>query len=151
MKKFVFLFLLILVPISAGAMCLDFYFDKDGQSHSVKCGSNRPETQCYDGTYWNGEACEKVEIIRICEEQGGHWEQAQLKGAQLSDAFKPDALTQQRSIIHMCACPDKKVWDGRNCRPDIPLSRQCTTFFGDGSIRMTEEFFGSRNCPRILK
>ncbi|MBR6412863.1 MAG: hypothetical protein IKS41_06880 [Alphaproteobacteria bacterium] len=149
MKKLVFLFLLM--PVFARAMCLEFYFDKDGQSHSIQCGSNRPEAQCYNGTYWNGEACEKIEIIKICEEQGGQWEQAQLRGAHISEALEPDTLRKRKAIIHMCVCPDKKVWDGRNCRSDIPLANQCTTFFGDGTIRMTEEFFGSKNCSRILK
>ena len=149
MKKL--LFLLLLAPVSAGALCLEFYFDKDGQSQSVRCGSKIPELKCGDHSYWNGQACEKIKIIEICEAQGGKWKQAQLRVAQMPDAFKSGALAQKRTIIHMCACPDKKVWDGRKCRSDIPQFKQCTTYMGDGSVRMTEEFFGSEDCPRISR
>ena len=152
MKKI--LFLLLLMPVSAGALCLDFYFDKDGQSQSVRCGSKIPELKCKNSdphSYWNGQSCEKVKIIEICEAQGGQWEQAQLRVAQMSDAFESGALARKRTIIHMCACPDKKVWDGRKCRSDIPKFEQCTTYMGDGSVRMTEDFFGSQDCPRVLR
>lgn len=150
MKKI--LFLLLLTPASAGALCLDFYFDKDGQSQSVRCGSDIPEIKCKRSdpySYWNGRTCEKVEIIETCEAQGGKWEQAQLRVAEMPDAFKSGALARKRTIIHMCVCPNKKVWDGQRCRSDVPRSKQCTTYAGDGTVRMTEEFFGSADCPRF--
>ena len=133
----------------ANALCLDFYFDKDGQTHSVPCGSKLPELQCSGTTYWNGQACEPIEIVKICELQGGEWEQVQLRGAHIEDAFESDELVRKRSIIHMCACPKRKVWDGKKCRSDVPLDQQCTNFFGNGTIRMTKEFFGSEDCPTI--
>lgn len=150
MKKL--LFLLMLVPFSASALCLDFYFDKDGQAQSTRCGSDMPELRCKrsdPASYWNGQACEKVEIIEICRSQGGEWKQTQLRVAEMPDAFKSGALARKKAIIHMCACPDEKVWDGQKCRSDIPRSKQCTTFAGNGSIRMTEDFFGSADCPRF--
>ncbi|MBO6087512.1 hypothetical protein J6P92_04095 [bacterium] len=147
MKKFVFL--LMFWPISAMALCLEFYFDKDGQSQSLKCGSNRPEIKCSGETYWDGTSCQKVEIIEICKKQGGTWKQVQLRVAQLADAFESGALARKRAIINMCACPEQKVWDGQKCRSDIPTAKQCTGGFGDKSVRMTEEFFGSEDCPRV--
>lgn len=135
------LFLLMLIPTCVAAMCAESYLDKDGQSQLIRCGSNRPETQCYDKTYWNGEACVPVEIIKLCESQGGEWEQVQLRIPRSSDKGK--------AIINMCVCPNKKVWDGKTCRSDVPLDQQCTNFFGDGTIRMTKEFFGSDDCPQI--
>lgn len=147
MKKI--LFLLLLAPFSAGALCLDFYFDKDGQSRSVRCGTDIPELKCDPRSYWNGKSCEKIKIVEICEAQGGKWKQAQLRAAELPDAFESGALARKRSIIHMCACPDGKAWDGKKCRSDIPPTEQCADFTGD--IRMTESFFGSGNCPRPSK
>lgn len=141
--------LLLLLPAMANAMCLEFYYDKDGQTHSVQCGSNKPELRCQGTTYWNGRACVPIEIAKICESQGGEWDQVQLRGAQLGDAFKSGALARKRSVIHMCVCPNQKVWDGKKCRSDVPLNQQCTNFFGDGTIRMTKEFFGSEDCPPI--
>ena len=149
MKKF--LFLLAFTPATAMALCLNFYFDKDGQTHSVQCGSNLPELKCHNNTYWNGRSCVPVPIIKKCEAQGGKWEQVQLRGANLSDAFESGKLVQKRAMIHMCVCPNKKVWDGKTCRSNVPTKRQCTNFFGDGTNRMTEEFFGSKDCPRIPK
>ncbi len=143
MKKLVLL--LMLIPFSAKALCLNFYLDKNGQTHSVRCGSNIPETQCRNGTYWDGASCQKVEIISICESQGGIWKQAQLGVAQA----KGNTSKNKSSFINLCACPNQKVWDGYKCRSDIPLSQQCTTLFGDGSIRMTEGFVGSKGCTRI--
>lgn len=150
MKKL--LILLLLTPVSAGALCLDFYFDKDGQAQSVRCGTDIPEIKCKHSdpdSFWNGSACEKVEIIEKCRSQGGEWKQAQLRVAEMPDAFKSGALARKRTIIHMCACPAEKVWDGTTCRSDVPRAKQCTTFAGDGSIRMTEDFFGSADCPRF--
>lgn len=150
MKKY--LFLLLLMPVSARALCLDFYFDKDGQINSARCGSDLPELKCRfpeARSYWNGQTCEKVKIIEICESQGGEWKQVQLRVAQMQDAFESGALARKKTIIHMCVCSDGKVWDGQNCRSDIPRSEQCTSFLGDGTVRMTEDFFGSENCPRF--
>ena len=152
MKKI--LFLLLLMPSVAEALCLDFYFDKDGQNQSVRCGSDIPEIKCKRSdpySYWNGRSCEKIKIIESCEAQGGSWEQAQLRVPHMQDAFESGALSRKRAIIHMCACSNGKVWDGGKCRSDIPLSRQCTTYMGDGTVRMTEEFFGSKDCPRISR
>ena len=143
------LWLLMLLPTVANALCLDFYFDKDGQTHSIQCGSKRPELQCYGTTYWNGQTCAPIEIAKACESQGGKWAEVQLRGAQLEDVFKSGALAHKRSVIHMCDCPNQKVWDGKECRSDVPLNQQCTNFFGDGSIRMTKEFFGSEDCHPI--
>ena len=100
MKKF--LGLLLLLPTMANALCLEFYFDKDGQTHSIQCGSMRPELQCYGTTYWNGQACVPIEIAKICESQGGEWEQVQLRPAQLEEAFESGTLTRNHSVIHMC-------------------------------------------------
>ena len=147
MKKI--LGLLLLLPTIANALCLRFYYDKDGQMQSASCGAEGPELKCDGISYWNGQACVPVKIAQICEAQGGRWEQVQLRGAQLGDAFESGALARKRSVIHMCVCPDRKVWDGKKCRSDVPLNRQCTNFFGDGSIRMTKEFFGSKDCPPI--
>ncbi|MBO7097822.1 MAG: hypothetical protein J6W11_04210 [Alphaproteobacteria bacterium] len=148
MKKFILA--LMLWPACSMALCLDFYLDENGQSQSVKCGSNKPETKCINGTYWNGTSCQKIKIIQICESQGGTWKQVQLRVAQLSDAFKSGELSRKRAIINMCVCPNQQVWDGQNCRSDIPPSKQCTAAFSDKSVRMTEEFFGSDDCPRLF-
>lgn len=149
MKKLIFL--LMLIPFSAMALCLDFYLDKNGQLQSVKCGSQRPELKCKNGTYWDGKICRKVEIIKICKRQGGVWKQVQLRVARMSDAFEPGALARNRSIINMCVCPHSRVWDGKECRSDVPLAKQCTPAFGNTSVRMTEEFFGSKDCPRVQR
>ena len=147
MKKF--LFLLLFLPISGWSMCLEFYLDKDGQLHAVPCGQGGLMLNCGPEQYRDGEFCRDIEIIKSCKAQGGTWEQAQLRGADLADALNPDNLRNKKAIIHLCVCPNQTVWDGQNCRSDIPIQQQCTTFFGDGSIRITHDFFGPGECPRI--
>ena len=142
--------LLLLLPTMANALCMEFYFDKDGQTHGVECAARRrPELRCREKNYWNGQACAPIEIVKICESQGGKWEAVQLRLAELGDAFESGALAAKRSVIYMCVCPNQKVWDGKECRSDVPVDQQCTNLFGDGTIRMTKEFFGSEDCPPI--
>ena len=149
MKKLVFF--LMFLPLPVMSLCLEFYLDENGQAQSIQCGSQRPELKCDKKSYWDGTSCQKVKIIQICENEGGVWKQVQLRGAEFSDAFKSGELARKRSIINMCVCPGQKVWDGQKCRSDIPLSKQCTAGFSNTSVRMTEEFFGSKDCPRIKK
>ena len=142
MKKFLFLASLFF-PFYANATCMEHYFDKNGDLHMIKCGSNRPELQCDDKTYWNGKSCAPIKIIKYCESLGGKWKQVQLR-VPLPNSKKP-------SFAIICACPNKKVWDGKKCRKDIPLSQQCTNYGGNGTIRMTKSFFGSEDCPKVSK
>ena len=141
MKKLVIL--LALIPFCANALCLHFYFDKYGQSHAVRCGTKIPEAQCSREEYWDGMACRKIEIIQSCKAQGGQWKEAQLR--------VPDGknTSGRRDFIYLCECPNKKVWDRKKCRSDIPRNKQCTNYMGDGTIRMTQEIFGAANCPRF--
>ena len=142
MKKFL-LFLLVFIPTAAPAPCMHGYLDKDGQFQGVPCGEHKLDAKCsetYRGHYWDGKSCRKIEIIQRCENQGGTWEQVLIWGGK-----------RKRPLTGMCLCPDKKVWDGKNCRADIPLSRQCVNSETNGYARMTEEFFGARNCPRESK
>ena len=129
------------MPVSAMAMCVNFYWDKDGQVHSVICGSNMPELSCDDATYWDGETCKAVEIIQTCEEQAGEWDQVEI--------ISPES--NQNSIFNTCICPDKKVWDGKTCRSDIPRSKQCAVFVGEEVVRVTISVLGSKECVPVPK
>lgn len=147
--KNIFVWILLAIPVGVNAMCLEFFFSEDGQTHGVPCNSGLPEVSCPTEYYWNGSSCQPVPVIRSCKEQGGTWEQVQLRGIPLSDALNPERSLQRRSLLHICICPNKTVWDGQNCRSDIPPSQQCSTFFGDGSIRVTHDFFGPGSCPAV--
>ena len=154
MKKLVFL--LMLLPAYGNAVCYEMYFDKNGQSHSQRCGA-MPHAQCIEreddeggivnkGMYWAGQSCQKVKIIASCEKQGGKWQRVHLEGKPISP----------ESFANMCVCPGREVWDGKRCRSDIPLSRQCkgSTFDDMGNtynVRITEGIYGSQKCPRFLK
>ena len=140
----VLILFLTFFPLYANAVCLDFYYDKNGQSHSVRCNSGLPQVQCRKPLYWDGYACSEVEIIKSCENQGGNWKEVQLRTGNMRDknAYK-------QMFVNMCVCPNNLVWDGKICRNDVPKSDQCTNFLGDGSIRMTKEFFGNGNCTKV--
>ncbi len=131
-------------PLYANAVCLEFYYDKNGQSHSVRCNSGLAQVQCKGSTYWDGYTCREVEIIKSCKNQGGIWKQVQLRSGNVRNKGSYEHM-----FVNMCVCPNQKVWDGVKCRNDIPKSRQCTNFLGDGSIRMTKEFVGNENCTKI--
>ena len=47
-----------------------------------------------------------------------------------------------------CFCPKRLVWDGKSCRSDIPLSKQCG--LEGGIVRVTKEFVGSGKCEPVL-
>ena len=134
---------LLLLPTMANALCLDFYFDKDGQTHAIRCGSNWPEVQCRGTTYWNGQACVPIEIAKICESYSGEWSETHVDTVigLTSDNIKRVL----HESLHVCACPDQLVWDGEKCRSDIPLDQQCTVWSDNTPIQMTKEFCDSKN------
>ena len=137
------LFILTFFPICANAVCLEFYYDKNGQQHSAKCNSGIIQLQCKGHTYWDGYGCKEVEIIKFCKNQGGVWKQVQLRAGNMRNQQN------NQMFVNMCVCPNQKVWDGYKCRTDVAKSNQCTSFLGDGSIRMTKEFFGQGDCFKI--
>ena len=61
-----FLFLLLLLPMTGWSMCLEFYLDKNGQSHAVQCGQGGLMLKCGPEQYWDGETCRDIEIIKSC-------------------------------------------------------------------------------------
>lgn len=150
MRKFFIFIVLILFSIDVNAMCMRFYYDKDGQSHGAKCGSDLPEQNCKGYTYWDGKQCVTIQIVQSCLEQGGKWQQAQFRVPGVQEVLDDvNSIYKNRHFYNVCVCPNKGVWDGRKCRYDIPRKKQCTNFAGDGTIRYTEELYGSSNCPRF--
>lgn len=150
MRKIFILITLILFSIDVNAMCMRFYYDKDGQSHGAKCGAGLPEQNCEGYTYWDGRQCIAIQIIQSCIEQGGKWQQVQFRVSGIQDVLDDvNNIYKNRYFYNVCVCPNKGVWDGKKCRYDIPREHQCTNYAGDGTIRYTEELYGSVNCPRF--
>jgi len=125
--KAIFLFVLACIAVPAQAECLEFYFDKDGNQHSTPCNTKSAEVKCaWQSAYWNGRSCVKLpqlEQVQRCQSQGGEWDPSTIK-------TKP-----------ICICPQQQVWDGKNCRSDIPPSQQCV--FEHGLIRVTKNLVAS--------
>lgn len=145
LKKYFLIAMLMLISAPSYSVCLKFYYDRQGQTHSVRCGSDHPALSCPQNNYWDGTQCRIVPIIRECLKQGGNWEQIQLRVPKPGGSNNAGGPT----FFNVCACPDQKVWDGRYCRSDIPLAQQCTNIGGNGRIRVTQIFFGSDNCPKV--
>ena len=115
MKKLVLILGLCLFPFSVYAVaftCLEFYYDKDGQTHDIDCrqAHQSPDVKCSNegDFYWDGKACREVAVIKNCQKQGGSWMQVQLLPKPI---FK-----------NTCICPKNRFWDGEKCVSQISPS-----------------------------
>lgn len=114
MKKLVLC--LVLFPFCAHAMCLQFYYDKYGQSHSERCSAKySPQVECSKkgDFYWDGLKCSEIVPAQNCKMQGGEWRGIQI--VEMSGA----------GFYNVCLCPNRKVWDGLNCVTNVAYSQRC--------------------------
>lgn len=156
MKKWCLLF--ILLPMSVHAACFHGVLGQNGQTQMRACVElTEAERICSEGkdSYWDGQACRKVEVIQSCKAQGGEW-----IGIQIMDNSYPRELLRQAksvcasSFCNICLCPGGKTWDGQQCLANAEPARNCGVDawcemkMTDMTVAVTSEFLGFKRCAR---
>lgn len=107
-KKFILALVFVMLPISAHSVafaCMEFYYDKDGQTHKIECkyARNNPDVKCHEkgDFYWDGQGCRKIEVVENCKRQGGSWREVQLL---------PEPV-----FVNTCICSKNLMWNGKSC------------------------------------
>jgi len=157
MKKWCLIFFLL--PTCAQAMCLQFYNDKNGQSHAVRCGQQMPEVECKQkgDFYWDGQTCREIEPIKNCKAQGGEWYEVQIRyDMSINEVLNNPENTLSGGFKNVCICPKYHFWNGVHCAAEAQTAADkkcrlevwCEKKRSKIRLLITPETLGATKCPQ---